>query len=117
MKLIGRSMKLKNTLILFGISCFSFAAFGSSTGFSKVTQLHMNRDTGQLVFIATDSATQEMISCHTRTTWSYVLPLENELDKAMYSAILAAYVAGKKLSLSVQAIAITSKAISRRLGA
>lgn len=93
MKLLGFGMLLMSLLAI----QTSFAATVSNTGISVVM---IDRKNGAKVFVKTSVIkTANNPTCHTNTSWAFVLPLTNELEKAMYSAILAAKNTGKKVNL------------------
>ncbi len=66
---------------------------------TKITTLMLDKNHGKAVFIETTTLPTTPISCHHSKRWSYVLPLESDLDKHFYSMLLTAHAAGKTVNL------------------
>jgi hypothetical protein len=74
-----------------------FAATVSNT---EIKMVMIERQHGAKVFLTTMVAkTANSPTCHTNASWAFVLPLTTDTDKAIYSALLAAKSAGRKVNL------------------
>lgn len=71
---------------------------GSNISNVTIEKLHINKSIGEVLFIVT-SSDQSKVGCHTDNNWNYVMPLTSELDKTLYSALLAAYVSQSKVQI------------------
>jgi hypothetical protein len=68
---------------------------------TTIVNLHLDRERKQVLIRTAVSPVnqQNRIACHTGNGWNYVLPLENPIDQAIYSALLAAYTSQKPMHL------------------
>lgn len=65
---------------------------------TKIVQMSINKQYGSYVFIKLENSAAR-ISCSTNGHWDYTLSIQTEADKAMYSTLLSAYMAGKKVNI------------------
>lgn len=83
--------------ILMSISIF---VFGGKTSSAKIEQMMIDEDYGGLIFIRAVGEIQNAPECAANGQWSYVLPLNSELQKTtMTSFLLVAYTTGKAVQL------------------
>lgn len=82
--------------ILFFTTSVSNASGIAST---KITSLMLDQQYPNQVFIKTSKPREAGSPDCQNSTWSYVLRLDNEKAKTMYSMLLAAHMAGKPVSL------------------
>jgi len=52
-----------------------------------------------MVFIKLERLQENKIDCHGNATWNYSLPIQSDMDKAVVSALIAAYVSGSKVDI------------------
>lgn len=90
------SMKKVFTVLLF---FFVHSAIAGTVQTGKVTKLAINKDIGSLVFVYTDAAKDSTPACHANSNWRYVLSLNSELDRNLFSMLLAAKASGAKVRL------------------
>lgn len=64
----------------------------------KIAELAISKSYSNFVFIKMDTV-QSKIPCATNGSWHFTLPLNTDQEKSMYSAILAAHMAGKTIRL------------------
>lgn len=88
----------KLTMLLFMLPLCSMASEISDT---TITRIMIDRSHGSELFIqvAGDPA-RGGGHCHINTTWDYVLSMEDELGKQLYSQILTAYAGQKQVKLA-----------------
>ena len=86
--------KLSLTILAY---LFSATTFATSQYGVTIENLNINRDV-QEVFLRT-SVTPTTHGCHTDTSWSFTFKLSTEADKATYSTLLAAQMAGKSINI------------------
>ncbi|MDK9758601.1 hypothetical protein KIV40_25225 [Vibrio sp. D173a] len=83
-------------ILLFTTSVTNASGIAST----KITSLMLDQLYPNQVFIKTSKPhVAGSPDCHSNSTWSYVLRLDNEKAKTMYSMLLAAHMAGKPVSL------------------
>lgn len=73
-------------------------AFSATVMNTEISKIMIDRGHGNLVFVKAEGSKANP-SCHANSAWSFVMPLETDNDKAMYSALLSAKVSGKKVTL------------------
>ncbi len=92
-----------NKLIGTMIACTlaTSALFAGAKNGVTINNIMIDRQfTDNMVFIETTTGTDpEYAACHTQGTWSFVMDYKNDLDKAMYSALLTAQASQKPLKL------------------
>jgi hypothetical protein len=82
-------------ILLFTTSVTNASGIAST----KITNLMLDQQYPNQVFIKTSKPrVAGSPDCH-NSSWSYVLRLDNEKAKTMYSMLLAAHMAGKPVSL------------------
>lgn len=64
-----------------------------------IEKIHINRNTGEYAYIITSMDHVSPISCHTIGGMQFVLPLSTELDRLVYSSLLAAHFSKAKVKL------------------
>lgn len=76
------------------------ASFGVTVNNTDINVIMIDRTNGAKIYLKT-SVTRQVNNpaCHTNTGWAFVLPLATETEKAIYSALLAAKNAGRKVNL------------------
>ncbi len=80
------------------ISIASSVSLAGEVSNTTITKLMIDTNHGDKVFIKTEKEPTARPTCHS-SSWSFVLPLDNELYKNMYSMLLAAQTAGKSIEL------------------
>lgn len=67
-----------------------------------IKNLHVNRDTGQVLIGTSTLAVDQpgRISCHSGNGWNYIFSLTNIVDQATYSILLSAYVSQKPVNIA-----------------
>lgn len=88
---------MKKYLFAFLI-CAATNSMASSTHSAIIKDLMLDRDQGSKVFINLDIRTSSLESCHSNTTWEYVLDISDELGLSIYSSLLTLYATGKPAS-------------------
>lgn len=88
--------------ILLAILLIPEIAMPTTLSAVQIEKLNLNRSLGSKIFIRTSASPQEQtrIECHTDNNWNFVLPLESDLDKSIYSSLLAALASGKTVTLT-----------------
>lgn len=84
-----------------------FAVTALLSGFSVASQLNnvsveainINKGLGAHLFIRTSAAPVQN-GCHTDPNWNYVLPLNDDLSKHIFSILLAAQTSKAKVTLT-----------------
>ena len=88
------AVRISLSKLIFGIAFFTIAianqALAGSVDQARITKIAINKDLGPMLFIATDSAKVSNPACHTNGTWTFVLPLNDDIDQKMMAIILAA---------------------------
>lgn len=93
---LGSPMKIFVVLIL-GVWCLPLHS--ETLTDVNITLLMMDKNHSGKVFIKTSkSRTANAPACHT-SDWSFVMSYSDEMDKAIYSALLAAHLSGRTLNL------------------
>lgn len=88
---------MKSAIVATMILLSSFVRAENIVG-AKITTIMVDKAHPGMIFIRLDKArTTGVPSCHT-STWSYVMSYSDDMDKAMYSALLAADAAQKSLN-------------------
>lgn len=90
--------KLKH--VLFGLMILiPISTYASSINNTQISMLMIDQGHGDKVFIRTSIAHQAgNPSCH-NSIWSFVLPLDTELQNKMHAMLLAAQTSGKTINL------------------
>ena len=84
---------MKRILFLLPILELSINAYATSQYGVEIVNLNINRAISQ-VFVRTSTAPVSS-GCHIDTNWNYTFKISTEADKAAYSTMLAAKIAGK----------------------
>lgn len=92
-----KSLMAKSLICLLVAAQIGHAATVSNT---LINVVMIDRGHGAKVFVKTGTTKTGNPTCHTSSGWAFVFPLENDTDKAMYSALLAAKNAGSKVTLT-----------------
>ena len=87
-----RSMKDITLLAVFLLLPVAQAA---SVDNATVIRLMFDRNYGEKVYIQLDKHQASPITCHSNSSWEFVLDISDPLGKSMYSSVLALYVSGK----------------------
>jgi len=66
---------------------------------SKVVKLSFPKTLGNMVLIKLERLQEDKIDCHINGTWNYSLPIQSDMDKAMVSALIAAYISGSNVNI------------------
>jgi|SRR5690606_19083858 len=75
------------------------SGFAATVSKTEITVIMMDRSKSEKVYIKTSVARPSgSPTCHTNS-WTFVLPLVTEAEKAIYAALLSAKSAGKKVNL------------------
>lgn len=76
------------------------SGLAASVSNTEISMVMIERQNGAKVFLKTTvNKAAGSPTCHTNASWSFVLPLTTDTDKAIYSALLAAKSAGRKVNL------------------
>ncbi|NRD72031.1 hypothetical protein HQQ94_01985 [Shewanella sp. VB17] len=91
--------KIKIIIISVALLTASSMSYATEIMNTKITMIMMDKKYAHQVYIKTsvphESGAPE---CH-RSPWSYVLKMDSELGKSMYSLLLSAYMFGKPINL------------------
>ncbi|WP_046007381.1 hypothetical protein [Pseudoalteromonas rubra] len=79
---------------------FSGASIAASNQTGKITSLLAGPVYGDKLFFKVDGAINQKPSCHTNEHFDYVLDISTSTGKAYMSLIMAAYAAGKTVTVS-----------------
>ncbi len=91
---------MKRIIVLIVFNLIASVSYGSEIDNTKITRTMMDERYGQLLFIQVEHApSRDSSHCHSNGTWDYVLSTESELGKQMFSQLLSAYAASKKIKL------------------
>lgn len=85
---------MKKFIFLVAIS-FPVISSAAEVDMAIVKRLMIDRSYGEKVFIHLDKRQSPTISCHTISSWEYILDISDALGKSMYSSILTLYASGK----------------------
>ena len=91
-------MRFFKSMILIFIMSSVAHANSVATGSVKVISMDRSYSTGK-VFIKVSGDKSNNPGCHNNSSWSYVLPLVDELDKAIFSSLLSAHATEKEVQL------------------
>lgn len=92
-------MKFAKIVVLLVFVLTAQLSFAASVNNTEVTVIMLDRSMTAKVFIKTSVARPAgSPTCHTNS-WAFVLPLATDTEKAIYSALLSAKTAGKKVNL------------------
>ncbi|WP_298773509.1 hypothetical protein [uncultured Shewanella sp.] len=81
------------------LSLFSSPLYATEITSAKITQLMLDRNYTDKVFIQLDKKNTAGDTCHDNTRWEYVLDISDNLGKTIYSSLLASFAAGKTVNL------------------
>jgi hypothetical protein len=71
-----------------------------SVGNVTIAEIALDPDYGNLVFVRVSPAPQTRIACSQNGYWHFAFPLDRTMARAIYTAILAAHMAGKTISIT-----------------
>lgn len=90
---------MRKILLIASLISVQNVCFATEVLRAKVTKLDLARDYGSYVFIKLDATQTNKPACHQNGGWNYTSPIATEMDKAMFSILLAAYMSGKSISI------------------
>lgn len=90
-----------NKLPIIGFLLFisTLVSANTSSSDTKVTDIAIAQEYGEFAFIKLETPPSRS-NCSTNNHWDYTLTLKTELGRAQYSTVLAAFLAGKTVSVS-----------------
>lgn len=91
-------MKWASAVMFVGALLAAPSSFAVTVSNTEIGMIMIDRGHGAKVFIRTTVAKPTGPSCH-NSTWAYVLPLVTDVDKTLYSTLLAAKAASAKVNL------------------
>lgn len=86
---------LLSTLVL-----FSTQVFAGKVDDGVIAKIAINKDIGDIVFIYTNEAKNIDPECQSNQSWRYVMEVKTDLEKTMFSMLLAAKSSGAKVRLN-----------------
>ncbi|HMU65609.1 MAG TPA: hypothetical protein PKE57_00610 [Cellvibrionaceae bacterium] len=86
------------SFVAFLVAGFISTAQASEVNDTKISQIGFNKQYGNFVFVKLEKSASR-ISCSTNGFWDYTLSLEGDIGKSIYSSLLAAYMAGKTVTV------------------
>ncbi len=91
---------MKKLILVSTLTLVSFSTHGGSLNSVTVKDLNVNRNTSQ-VFVRTSIAPSEQarVSCHEDNDWNFTFIMSAEVDKAIFSTLLAALTANKIVNI------------------
>lgn len=69
-------------------------------GQGKIVQIAINKSIGAAVFVRLDTVPTGAAACSTNSYWHFTIPLVSDLDKRLYTQILAAKLVNATVSIS-----------------
>lgn len=90
---------MKIILLLTILAVFAKSSFATEASKAKIIRLDLAKSYGS-VLIKLNTSTPIKASCHQNTGWDYVMPISSDIDKTMFSILLAAYMSGKSITIA-----------------
>lgn len=101
-------MKYLITALLF---IYSLQTQAGKVDDGVITKLAINKNIGNIVFIYTNEAKDTEPQCQTNNAWRYVLELQTDIHKSLFSMLLAAKAGGAKVRLNGNSLCDTFSSV------
>jgi hypothetical protein len=96
---IHKEISMKKLILIAGLALCS-SAYGGKITSTQITKLGLGTDNGAVLFIRAEGTKDSTPQCHNNSNFTFAMSLSSDLNKSMFSVLLAAKASGATVKLS-----------------